>query len=351
MKNFSKDLLKWYKIMNFQMPWRKIKDPYKIWISEIMLQQTQVKTVTPYFKSWIKKYPTIKKLSKAKRDDILKIWEGLGYYQRAHNIHETSKNIVDNYNGKIPTNYDLLMKLKGIGDYTASAILSMAFNQKYAAVDGNIKRIISRVKKINNISNLHDESKSSILEFMTTSNASDLNQALMDLGREVCKPRNPLCQVCPINKYCLAYKSDTVNQFPVSIKGKTKPIYNVIVGFIWNSNKKILISKRKNKGLLGGMWELPGGKKKKQETNINCIKREIKEELNIDISVGKRIGKIKHQYSHFGINLTAYHCYYEKGKIKPLESEKIAWISYNDIYKFAFPSATHKIFKLYNSYE
>ena len=106
MKNFSKDLLKWYKIMNFQMPWRKIKDPYKIWISEIMLQQTQVKTVTPYFKSWIKKYPTIKKLSKAKRDDILKIWEGLGYYQRAHNIHETSKNIVDNYNGKIPTNYD-----------------------------------------------------------------------------------------------------------------------------------------------------------------------------------------------------------------------------------------------------
>ena len=351
MNNFSKDLLKWYHEMNFAMPWRKINDPYKIWISEIMLQQTQVKTVMPYYQNWMKKYSTIKKLSDAKRDDILKMWEGLGYYQRAHNIHKTSKIIVINHNGTMPQNYESLTKLKGIGDYTASAILSIAYNQKYVAIDGNIKRIVSRLKKTDNSKNLNVVAKDYILPSMTSKNTGDLNQALMDLGREICKPKNPSCQQCPINTYCLAHQTQTVNQFPATKKSNKKPIYNVIVGLIWNKKNKLLISKRKNNGLLGGMWELPGGKKEKNETNINCLKREIREELNIEISIEKKIGNIKHQYSHFGINLTAYNCCYKKGKIMPHGPEKTEWISYNNIYKFAFPSATHKIFKLYNNYE
>ena len=177
---------------------------------------------------------------------------------------------------------------------------------------------------------------------MKTLNPGDINQSLMDLGREICTPTSPSCHLCPIQKQCLSYKNNKIDLFPTKSKSKKITFYNVVVGIIWRDNK-ILISKRKKKGLLGGLWELPGGKIKKNETNYQCLKREVKEELNIKISIDKQIGKIKHQYSHFGINLIAYHCEYKSGVEKAIFSDKIKWIKYNDRTNYAFPKATLKI--------
>jgi len=345
--NFSKLLLNWYQKKNFQFPWRDTNDPYKIWISEIMLQQTQVSTVINYYNKWIEEYPTINQLSKSSIDDLLKMWEGLGYYQRVHNIHETSCYIAKYFNGKIPNTYNELIKCKGIGDYTASAILSIAFSKKYPSIDGNIKRIMSRVNLIKGTKKIDKISKDYLYHSMNNVNPGDINQAMMDVGREICKPSNPDCIRCPINIYCQAYLTNQINLYPVKKIKKIIPSYNVVVGIIWHKNK-FLISKRKSTGHLAGLWELPGGKKEEKENSINCLNREIYEELNIKVRVDGKIGTIKHKYSHFNINMTAYNCYYDSKEIKSFEAQEIKWITSNVINKIAFPKATLKIFQLNN---
>ena len=340
----SKILISWYKKLNYTMPWRDTRDPYKIWISEIMLQQTQVKTVKNYYNKWIKKLPLVDDVANTNIDTILKLWEGLGYYKRAHNIYESSKIIVKKYNSTIPNNYNDLINLKGIGDYTASAILSIAFNKRYPAVDGNLKRVISRFKTFNTIQ-LNKSIKKTILNSMNNSNPGEINQALMDLGREICTPTQPKCPLCPLLSNCKAFKTNQIVKYPEKIKTKPKPEFDVIVGMIYKNNN-FLISKRKKGGLLGGLWELPGGKKKPKETHLDCLKREIKEELDIKVDIRKKIGKIKHQYSHFNINLIGYECQYKNGSAKPISSDEIKWIKKNKIDNYAFPKSTIKLFSL-----
>ena len=345
MKNTALKLLNWYNESNYLMPWRESPNPYNIWISEIMLQQTQVQTVKKYYNNWMKKYPSIYNLSHADIDDILKLWEGLGYYRRAHNILETSQIIVSEYNGNIPNSYKALIQLKGIGDYTASAILSIAFEKKYPAIDGNLKRVLSRLFIIKQNNRLQDNAKKYALQFMINNNPGDVNQAFMDLGREICLPKKPQCNICPLNLDCKAHTTDTIDKYPMKSLKKIKPSYDVRVGVIYKNNK-FLISKRKKEGLLGGLWELPGGKKRKNETNYDCLHREIKEELNIDIKIQNKIGIIKHEYSHFKINLIGYNCNYKKGNIKPLTSDGLAWIINKNIKNFAFPKSTIKLFNI-----
>ena len=340
----SKHLISWYKKSNYKFPWRMTSDPYKIWISEIMLQQTQVSVAKNYYNNWIKELPTVDDVAKANIDNILKLWEGLGYYRRAHNIYETAQMIVKKYNSKLPSKYDELINLKGIGDYTASAILSIAFNKKYPAIDGNLKRVIARLENFNN-NQVKKNIKKIISSFMNDLNAGEINQALMDLGREVCTPNQPKCQLCPLISYCKAFKTEQISKYPEKNKTQSKPVFDVIVGMIYKNNN-FLISKRKKDGFLGGLWELPGGKKKSKETQLDCLQREIKEELDIRVDVGEKIGKIKHHYSHFSINLIGYKCQYKKGKEKPLMSEKIKWIKMNNIDHFAFPKSTIKLFSL-----
>ena len=344
-KHFSDALLLWYNTINRQFPWRGINDPYKIWISEIMLQQTQVVTVIDYYNRWMKELPTIKKVTISNKDKILKLWEGLGYYQRAHNIYDSAHYINNKYNGLFPKSYKKLIKCKGIGDYTASAILSIAFSKPYPAIDGNIKRIISRIHLVKETYKIEKISKKFLFSHMKTANPGDINQAMMDLGREICRPTNPNCTICPIKLFCKAYKNNKIGMYPFPKAVITKPSYDVVVGMIWKDDQ-FFISKRKSTGHLGGLWELPGGKKENKENNISCLKREIHEELNINIQIGEKIGSITHKYSHFDIYLTAYRCQYKKGKIKLPQSQKTQWISPNMISKYAFPKATLKIFEL-----
>ena len=344
MKTETKILISWYKKSNYKMPWRGTSDPYKIWISEIMLQQTQVKTAINYYNQWINTLPSVEDVAQANIDTILKLWEGLGYYKRAHNIHDTAQIILKKYNSQIPNDYNELISLKGIGDYTASAILSIAFNQRYPAVDGNLKRVISRLKNFNNIQ-LKKSIKKIILNLMINSNAGEVNQALMDLGREVCTSNQPKCQLCPLISICKAFKTRQIAKYPEKVAKKPKPEFDVIVGMIYKNNN-FLISKRKKDGFLGGLWELPGGKKNPKESHLDCLKREIQEELDIRVDIGNKIGKIKHHYSHFSINLIGYECQYKNGSAKPLSSDKIKWIKTNKIDNFAFPKSTIKLFSL-----
>tara|TARA_Y100001960_G_C14704537_1_gene843614 strand:- start:151 stop:1218 length:1068 start_codon:yes stop_codon:yes gene_type:complete len=347
--NFSKialSLFEWYNLQSYEMPWRNSKDPYKIWISEIMLQQTQVNTAKPYYLAWMKSFPTVKSVACADIDNILKVWEGLGYYKRAHNLYESSKIILNQFNGNIPDNYKDLLSLKGVGDYTASAILSIAYNKPYPVFDGNIKRIISRLYKLKNKNDILVKSKKTISQCMKYIDSGDINQSFMDFGREICTPQNPKCDICPISLQCKSYHSKQVNLYPPKEKKPKKPTYDVAVGLIWK-NSKILISKRNKNKLLGGLWELPGGKKNRKENLRECLKRELLEEIDIEIKIDEKIGKIKHSYSHFGIHMTGYICNYKKGIAKALASEEIRWINFNEISNFAFPRATIKLFELY----
>jgi A/G-specific adenine glycosylase len=345
MHKISIALAKWYNTQKHIFPWRENSSTYSVWISEIMLQQTQVSTATPYFNSWMNKFPCVKSVAKAQIDDILKVWEGLGYYQRAHNIFFTAQTITNKYKGVFPKTYDELIQLKGVGDYTASAIMSIAYNKPYPSIDGNLKRVIARLCGINDFNTIVEQSKKYISNLMIYKNPSIINQSLMDLGREVCTPKNPKCIICPINTFCIGFNNNLIEKFSIKPKTKKIPIFDVSVGLIMKNNN-ILISKRKKAGLLGGLWELPGGKLIASESFKECLKREVLEELDIKIKIINKIGTIKHQYSHFKINMCGFKCKIKSGAPKPLVSDGIKWINFNEIKKYAFPKATLKLFNI-----
>ena len=342
----SNILLNWYKQQAYNFPWRYNTNPYNIWISEIMLQQTQVQTVIPYYRNWMNKYPDIKILEKESIDNLLLLWQGLGYYKRVHNILLTAKIIVIKYNNQFPNQYNELIKLPGIGDYTASMILSIAFNNScHIPIDGNIKRIMSRLytipKNKQTISNYKQYTKKHI----NPDSPGDSIQALMDLGREICKPRNPSCIHCPLNQYCKAKNKGNIEKYPYKKIRKKIPHYNVVVGLIWKENQ-FIISRRLKETLLGNLWELPGGKIKKDENKLDCLHREIKEELDITICDTIEVGMIHHQYSHMKLSITLFTGTYKSGIAKSLSSQEIKWITYDEKKDFAFPRATHKLFKI-----
>ncbi|MBC2844321.1 A/G-specific adenine glycosylase [Winogradskyella flava] len=258
--DFKQRLIHWYSDNKRKLPWRSTKNPYFIWLSEIILQQTQVKQGLPYYEAFIKQYPTIFDLANASEQDVLKLWQGLGYYSRARNLHSTAKHIAFDLDGKFPNNYKDLLKLKGVGDYTASAIASIAFNQVAAVVDGNVYRVLSRFFGIDTPIN----STAGIKEFKTLASSlidkeqpATFNQAIMEFGATQCKPKNPYCIVCPFNDRCVALLKNLVNELPVKLK-KTKvttKYFNFLV-FIDN-DKNTFLEKRIGKGIWQNLYQFP----------------------------------------------------------------------------------------------
>ena len=339
-------ILKWYDKKNYQFPWRNCNDPYKTWISEVMLQQTQVKTVLPYFNKWINRFPTIKDVSNTNIDTILKYWEGLGYYSRAHNIKKASDLVCNNMEGQIPDN-EKLKDLPGIGDYMYGSIISIAFNQPIPAIDGNVKRVFSRLlcKNFNTTKDIKALNKH-ISQKIHKKRPGCFNQAIMDLGREVCRPSNPICTECPMKKLCKAFRCGLINKFPLKVKKKKTPCFDVVVGFIINKDHNFLITKRPRNKMLGGLWELPGGKREKGESLKSGLTRELKEEINVDVGINRKIGMIQHSYSHMNIKLHGYECNIKKGKIKQKQCDDLKWININQINRYTFPKANHKLFSM-----
>lgn len=312
-----------------------------------MLQQTQVATVIPYFNRFMKRFPTVEKLARARQDTVLKYWEGLGYYSRGRNLHKAAKLIVSDYGGQLPETVEELLKIPGIGRYTAGAIASIAFNRPAPILDGNVIRVLCRLFCID--TNPKDDlTKKQLWELaetlVHTKHPGDFNEAMMELGATVCTPQNPMCLLCPLQKQCCALKTGCQHELPLRQKQKRLPHYTIVVGIVFRDDK-VLIDKRKQNALLGGLWEFPGGKKKKDETFKEAVAREVKEETGIEVNAGKRLCIVKHTYSHFKITLHAYLCEYKNGAAKPLGCDAVKWISLQDLDKYAFPAANVKIIK------
>jgi A/G-specific adenine glycosylase len=337
--------LRWYDGQARDLPWRRTDDPYAIWISEIMLQQTQVATAQPYYERFMQRFPTVEKLARARLDTVLKLWEGLGYYSRARNLHAAAKVLVKRFGGRLPHERKELLTLPGVGTYTAGAIASIAFAQREPVVDGNVTRVLCRLFHIRENPKeaaVHRAIWSLAEHLLPASRPGDFNQALMELGSEVCLPRTPRCDACPVVRACLARRHGEETTVPVRPARKRIPRHTIAVGVIYRQGR-ILIDRRKAEGLLGGLWEFPGGKKKRGETLEQALRREVREELGIRIRIKHPLVTLDHAYSHFRIRLHAFECAYVAGTPRCLGCDAFKWVRPTDLRRYAFPAANTRI--------
>lgn len=346
---FAAALTEWYQTSHRDLPWRNTKDAYKIWLSEIMLQQTQVKTVLDYYRRFLERYPSIQSLASATDDDVLKQWEGLGYYARCRNLHKTARLISEKYHGEFPQTLEDVEALPGIGRSTAGAILTFAYGQKHPLLDGNVKRVLSRIFDVDTdiqqagTTRVMWEYSTALLE--ESEDPYTYNQAIMELGATLCTPQNPRCLLCPVKTFCSAAAKGTQQERPVKERKPATPHYTIGVGVIWN-NGQVLIQKRPPEGLLGGLWEFPGGKQKENESISETVYREIEEELVIQVRVRNLITTVRHAYTHFKITLHAFHCDYVSGEPQPKACETWQWVSPEKLTQYAFPKANKMVLEM-----
>lgn len=337
----QRELLKWFKKNQRPLPWRKKYDPYHVWISEIMLQQTQVKTMLPYFDRWLKEFPTIKSVADAGEDRVLKLWEGLGYYSRARNIQKTARQILEKHDGEFPSNYESILALPGIGKYTAAAISSIAFNQDHPVVDGNVIRVLSRLFAYTKNTRLPEAEKQMwewVHEILPKGKARLFNQAMMEFGALQCTPASPDCSICPLKSKCQAYQKNLVDELPD--RGPKKISKNIKVAIaVIKKGDKVFIQKRPATGLMAGLWEFPGGKIEDGESALKALHREIKEEIGITIKSPRLIKKIKHAYTSFKVDLYCYEADFDDGRIKLRVASEGKWVKISELKNYAFPAA------------
>ena len=362
-QDIQNSLLEWFRGNGrYWIPWKLKRDgsvprsgesisPYGIWIAEVMLQQTQFNVVIPYWKKWMKFFPTLSSLTAADLDNLLMIWQGLGYYSRAKRIHLSSKILVelvckngDQDPDSWPKQIDKWMSLPGIGRSTAGSIISSAFDLPTPILDGNVKRILSRLLAIERKS-IKDERKlwefsSSLIERVSP---RDFNQALMDLGAIICTPKKPSCSSCPLQNFCVAYTKYDPEDFPKKEMTKIKPLQEIGIGLVFNQKGELLIDQRLESSSMGGMWEFPGGKKIPNESIEETIERELKEELGIVVNVGEKLLSFEHAYTHKKLYFTVHICAWISGQPKPLASQKLLWVSPDRLFEFPFPAANTKI--------
>jgi A/G-specific adenine glycosylase len=339
-------LLSWYERHQRDLPWRRTRDPYAIWVAEIMLQQTRVETVVSYYTRFLAQFPTIQALAEASLDDVLKAWEGLGYYARARNLHAAARWVVENLNGKLPESPDALLHLPGIGRYTAAAIASIAFGEDAIALDGNLRRVLCRIFGIDDDPgrpNTQRRLETLALSMLPPGQAGDFNQALMDLGAAICTPSPPHCLICPLMNVCQSLQEGIQNELPIRATRSNRLHRDVTAGIIWDGNGRFLITQRPLDGMLGGLWEFPGGKRRPGEALPACLKREIREELDIQIEIGDLLCTVEHAFTHFFMTLYAFHCKWLAGTPRCLGCIKLFWATLDDLDAFAFPVADQKI--------
>ena len=320
--DLSGSLLHWYDYNKRILPWRENKDPYRIWISEIMLQQTRVEAVKPYFDRFLEVLPTVYDLAKVDDDRLMKLWEGLGYYNRARNLKAAAQTIVEEYGGQLPADYDKLLSLKGIGMYTAGAIGSIAFELQVPAVDGNVLRVISRITEDRQDimkQSVRRQIEENLLGIMPEETPGDFNQALMELGATVCVPNGaPLCEQCPWNSRCLARKEGRIAELPVRTKAKARRIEKRTV-LVIRDNDKVAIRKRPEKGLLAGLYELPNvvGRYSQDEI-VHLVK-----DMHLSPIRVQKLENAKHIFSHIEWQMEGYAILVEEAGFDA-EAEKMA---------------------------
>jgi A/G-specific adenine glycosylase len=296
----------------------------------------------------LEQFPTIEALATADLDAVLKLWEGLGYYARARNLHAAACEVVQHSGGCVPATWDKLLRLPGVGQYTAGAIASIAFGERRPAVDGNVRRVLSRLYAIQepiDEGRTRRRLRELASQLVPEDRSGEFNQALMDLGATICTPHNPACQLCPLDQVCSAHASGLQNTLPKRTPRKSIPHYNATAGVIWNSHERVLIAQRPHGGLLGGLWTFPGGRQKSGEDLEACLRRSIDETLGIEVRVGEPIVAVDHAYTHFRVTVYAFYCRHESREPQALGYSNWQWVDLNELERFALPKVHHEVLR------
>lgn len=342
-EEFRQDLLTWFNGNKRDLPWRQDQDPYKVWVSEIMLQQTRVETVIPYFHRFVEKFPTIEALAKAPEGEVLKAWEGLGYYSRARNLQAAVREVHEQYNGVVPDCKEEISKLKGVGPYTSGAILSIAYGVPEPAVDGNVMRVISRIMaSFDDISKQKTRVKiEGIIQILISKeDPSSFNQGLMELGALICTPTSPSCYICPLQNHCQAYAQNVHLQLPVKAKKKKVKEKRLACAFIKNEKGEVLIHQRPESGLLAYLWEFPNLEIEEDKSMEMQLHQFLQLDFGLEVSVGKKVFHVEHVFSHLKWDVTVF-------SVELLSEREInsqaRWVRPDEIHVYAFPVSHQKI--------
>jgi A/G-specific adenine glycosylase len=352
MKNkvFQERLLRWFDRNKRSLPWRLNGNPYRIFVVEVMLQQTQIKTVLPYYDRWLKAFPNIKSLAHASLDKVLKLWEGLGYYSRARNLHKAANMIVSDFGGVVPREPRALQSLPGVGRYTAGAISSIAYQNPVPLVDGNVTRVLSRVFNLKK-----DVSKPETFEILyeiagrlvSQKRPGDFNQALMELGALVCIPEWPQCDKCPVAALCRAKQQGDPSQLPIRSKGVKVRKMEMVVGIL-KQNGKLLIRRRKNSGIWGGLWEVPSTIRFPRASREDSLKDEFSNSFGMHVKIRGKMKPIQHRFTHREVLIHPYELTAQK-KIT-IRNGSTKWVDEQKIKRFSFSVPHQKILKQYVLY-
>lgn len=343
----SSALLGWFSAHGRDLPWRRTYDPYHVWISEIMAQQTQMSRAVSFFERWVERFPSICDVARADEDSVLKQWEGLGYYSRARNIRKAARLICEQHEGVFPRDFQDILSLPGVGEYTAGAIASIAFNLQYPCVDANVKRVFSRLFDLDysfKSSALHKGVARLMREHIPEGRAREFNQAVMEFGQLVCSKR-PDCSLCPICEHCRAFSRDTVLFRPV-MEEAVKPMrIDMASGFLLHEGK-VLIQKRRADDVWPGLWEFPGGVIEKRETPEQAVVREYREEVALAVRPVEKIGVVRFCYTRYRVTLHGFLCELANGDSwEPVfhEAQEGGFVAPVDLGEFAFPSGHRKL--------
>jgi A/G-specific adenine glycosylase len=338
-------LLTWYRRDGRDLPWRRTRDPYKIWVSEVMLQQTQVETVIPYYHRFLAAFPDLGALAAAPQAAVLKRWEGLGYYARARNLHRAAQVVTAQLGGRIPAEWEAFRALPGVGDYIAAAVLSIAFDRPYAVVDGNVKRVLARLLCVElpvNVQKHHAEYQRLADQLLDQAAPSDFNQALMEIGALICRPAKPRCLGCPLKDACCALAGDRVDALPRRQARFQVPVQPLAIAVI-RRRSHLLLTRRPEAGLLGGLWEFPNAIRQEDESIEAACRRLAREQLGLEIHPRSPITRIRHAYTHFKIQAEAFLCDAPHGRVHLNGPTAFHWVPPAAIDRFALPKAAHKL--------
>jgi len=343
----QKTLLSWYRKHARDLPWRRTSDPYAIWISEVMLQQTRVETVVPYYRRFLERFPTIKKLAGAPSERVLKAWEGMGYYARARNLHRAARESIRRHRGFAP-GYEAFLDLPGVGPYTAAAVWAIAFGEPRLPLDGNIRRVLSRLFDLDTLrDSVYLERGRDLVGGLRSSQVSPMVQAMMELGALVCTPRNPDCAACPLRRSCKARARGVVDDRPRRRPKRERPHHDVAVVCLRNEEGKVLLARRRETGFLGGLWELPGGKIERGEDPEEALRRELREELGIRrVARLEYVGCVDHAYTHFSVTLLLFEGRTRQNPTALDGPTAVRWVPPRSIGRYPIPRGTQKALEL-----
>jgi A/G-specific adenine glycosylase len=347
-KHVRQQLIDWYATHHRRLPWRETTDPYAIWVSEVMLQQTQVAAVIPYFHRFMDRFPSVRHLAQADLQDVLKQWEGLGYYSRARHLHRAAGMVVSRYNGRVPDDPVAFRSLPGVGDYIAAAVLSIAFGRVLPVIDGNVKRVLSRLLEIDtpvNQNNAHKIFLGPARDLICPQQPADFNQAMMELGALICRPQTPDCKICPLCNRCQANRHHTTAQYPKRIASRRIPHRHLAFGVILKKGKMLAVQ-RPEAGFLGGLWEFPAMAADRQPMKKKDIEQGMAAETGLTVSVDRRLTRIRHAYTHFTLTADVYLCQYLAGRVRLHNTHGHRWVTLQSLMRLPLHKAIHKFLNL-----